>query len=124
MKNIYAIIIASALFAILFLGEIGISLYFWTEENYEILGYVSWVLYPIFMVLCGYTAVRLSSYQRWWFALIFALVAYILIILLPVFFGSGLNVSNWGLSALQAPIIMFVFAAFGGGIYQYASAKH
>jgi len=124
MKNIYAIIIACFLFLALFLGEIGISLYFWTEENYEVLGYIGLVLYPMFLIVCGFVSVKYSAKRRWWFSLLFAVSAYMLALLLPVIFGTGLNITSWGISAVITPVAMLIFSGLGGGVYHYIASKH
>lgn len=124
MKNVYAILIACFLFSVLFLGEIGISLYFWTEENYELLGYIGWALYPIFLIACGFVSVKYSASQKWWFSLVFASAAYVLVLLLPVIGGTGLNFTNWGISAIVTPVAMLIFSGLGGGIHHYVAVKH
>ena len=99
-------------------------MYFWTEENYEVLGYIGWVLYPLFLICCGFVAVKFSAKRRWWFSLVFAVVAYCLVLLLPVVVGTGLKFNNWGIAALLTPVGMLLFSGLGGGIYHYIAVKH
>jgi len=124
LKDLYALTIACVLFGILSFGQISLSLHFWTEDNYEILGIIALVLFPLFVTICGFIAVRLSAVRRWWFSLLFAAAAYALLVLASVSTGTEPNFGNWGLAALRTPLIMLVFSGFGGGIYHFVAAKH
>ena len=124
MKNIIAVLLSFILFSVLITGHLSVSLYYLNEVNPKLDSYLANILQPILVVIAGYVCVSLSSTKKWWFSGAFALTTYIFFAICAVLFGPGLDVSNWGLSALVVPVGLVVFSLLGGGIYQYKSAKH